>query len=515
MSDDHLPENDTLSEDCRDSLIDRLVTGTHRMTQSLETVPPSKRFLIMSVGFLGVILIVMSVGFGIYSIFAPSRPKNDGMTLVEAFVGLDATLKANHAKIHAELSLIVDDGDSSTQLMNKDVPKENDLALLLRNEYRSVNWENELPTLRRFVSRKPWQIGFLEIKNIRPFLALCDAKRESVRAMLDNPDVDMQLAYQRDEFGFSVDKKDRDHLWGYVHLEEYELARALIGLTLQEIQSRDEPPEQAKPNLTQALDALQYILKAAEVASRQKELNLRFDAAYIRENALDMVQSLVRHPRFDLHDANRVRNMLEEQIANWPSDGPAFAGERTAAVWLYELARRGKLLDNLVQQDIASLQKLGSLVGIERLMIKKINADELFYLKRMSEIIAICGKDYCDRIAILERWEDELEVMRDDLEKYPVLAGAVLLRDVRTVMHHLAVDRARTEAWTLALATATQFCAGGNPLPCDHITTHPISGEPYRVRVATDPLAHNKSTVSLIWLDSEEPITVPGFALTP
>ena len=469
MSDELLQEDETQPEHRHDRLIDRVVTGTRHISQQLEDVPPSKRFLILSVGFLGVMLIVLSIGFGIYSLFAPSRPPSDGMTLAEAFVGLDETLKANNAKINAELLLIVDDGESSTQLMNKDLAKENDLALLLRNECRGINWDNELPELRRYVSRKPWQIGFLEIKNMRPFLALCESKRETLRAMLDNPDVDMQLAYQLDRFGFTVDKKDRDNLWGYVHLEEYELARALTGLTLREIQSRDEPPEQLKTNLSEALDALQSILKAAEIASRQKELNVRFDAAHVRENALDALQSLVRLPQFDMHDANRVRGLLEDQLVNWPSDGLAFAGERAAAVWLYEQARRGKLLDGLAQQDVSSLQKLGSLIEVERSMMKHINADELRYLTRMSEIIAVCGKDYFNRIRFLEQWEDDLETMRVDLEKYPILAGAVLLRDVRTIMYQLAVDRARTEAWILVLANAT-----GQPFAA---TMHPITGQ--------------------------------------
>ena len=508
MSDDHLRDNETPSEPSRDRWIDRLVTCIHRNTQLLETVPQSKRFLVALVGFLGALMLLISFVFGIYSFFASSQPKTDVMILAEAFSGLDATLKANNSKINTELSLIVDDEDSLTHLMNKGVPNENDLALLLRNECRGINWDTELPTLRRYVSRKPWQIGFLEIKSMRPFLVLCDAKRESIRAMLDNADVDMQLSYQIDQYGFSVDKKDRDNLWGYVHLEEYELARALTGLTLREIQSLEEPPAQVTPNLKQALDALEYILKAVEIASRQKELNLRFDAAYIRENALDTVQSLVRHPRFGLHDASRVHKMLEEQTMNWPSDGLAFAGERTAAVWLYEQIRQGKLLDILAQQDIATLQKLGSLVEVERSILQHINADELYYLTRMSEIIFICGKNYPDRVTLLERWDDELEVMRDDLDKFPVLAGTVLLRDVRTIMYHLAVDRTRTEAWNLALATATGQ-------PSDHITLHPISGQPYRVRVLTDPLVQNKSVISLKWLESEEPITVPGFALSP
>lgn len=459
-------------------------------------------------GFLGAMMIFLSVGFGVYSLFAPSRPKTDGQTLMEAFVGLNATLRSNNAKIHAELLLIVGDGDSSTQLMNKGVPEENDLALLLRKESRGINWDNELPVLRRYVSRKPWQIGFLEIKSLRPFLAFCDTKREAIRVMLDNPDVDMQLSYQLNLYGFSVNKKERDNLWGYVHLEEYELARALTGLSLQQIQNLDAPPEQAGPNLAQALDALKYILKAAEVASRQKELNLRFDAAYIRENALDTVQYLVRHPQFNLHDANRVRNMLDAQILDWPSDGLVFAGERTASVWVYEQVRRGRLMEVLAQQDLAVLQQLGPLVNVERSVTEHINADELYYLTRMSEIIFICQKDFFERIPLLERWENELASLRNDLDKLPILADSVLLRDVRTVMHHLAIDRARTEAWVLALAAATR-------LPSDHITVHPVTGQPYSVRVVTDPLVQNKSVISLKWLDSEEPITVPGYILQP
>ena len=473
----------------------------------IETDPDSKRFLVMLVGFLGAMLVLTSIGLGIHSFFGSSQRQTDGTLLAEAFAGLDATLKANHAKINAELSLIVDDGSSSTQLKNKGIAKENDLALLLRDEFSGVNWDNELPSLRRNVSRKPWQIGFLELKNRIHLLILCDAKREKIRVMLDNPDVDMQLSYQLDQYGFSVEMKDRDNLWGYVHLEEYELARALTGLTLRDIRDLNEPPEQMKPDFAEVLKALRYIMKATEIASRQKELNLRFTAAYIRENTLDMVQTLVQQPRFGLHDARSVLEMLDDQLANWPSDAWGFEGERTAAVWLYELARRGRLLDLIAPQDIVALQELGTLVSVERSALNRIDADELYYLTRMSEIIFMCREKYHERIPSLTRWEDELEVKRGDLNGYPVLAGSILLRDVRSIMHRLAVDRARTEAWSVALAAALKETS-------DRVTVHPITGRPYgiRVEIAPNPPSQFGNVITVHWLDSEEPVSVPGYA---
>jgi len=471
-----------------------------------ETDPDSKRFLVMLVGLLGAILVLLAIGFGIHSFFGASQHQTDGTTLAEAFAGLEATFSANNAKINAELLLIIDDGGSSTQLKNKGLAKENDLALLLREEFGGLNWDDDLPSLRRYVSRKPWQIGFLEIKNRMPLLVLCDAKRGKIRAMLDNPDVDMQLTYNLDQYGFSVEKNDRDNLWGYVHLEEYELARALTGLTFQEILEWNEPPEQMKPNLAEALKALRFIFKAVEIASRQKELNLRFDAAYIRENALDTVQTLVRHPRFGPHETRSVLEMLDHQLVHWPSDALAFEGERAAAVWLYELARRGRLLDMIAQRDIVALQELGTLVHVERSALNRIDADELYYLIRMSEIIFRCRDKYFERMPSLARWEDELEVLRGDLDSYPVLAGSILLRDVRVIMHRLAVDRARTEAWSLALAAALR------QIP-DRATVHPITGRPYNIRVETVPNAPSQqgNVITVHWLDSEEPISVPGY----
>ena len=510
MSDDHSQENHPTSDTDTDVGKAGGTAGFRRfvqLVQRIEAEPPSKRFLILFVGLLGVLLIVLSVFFGVYSLFAPSHLPSDDENLAEAFVGLDATIKANNAKINAELSLIIDDGASSTHLMNIGVPKENDLALLMREEFRGINWETDLPTLRRYIARKPWQVGFLEVKSVRPLLSLHDTKREKIREMLDNPDVDMQLAYHLDQYGFAVEKKDRDNLWAYVHLEEYELARALIGLTLQEIQELNAPPDQTNPNLTQALKTLQYIMKAAEIASRQKEMNLRFDAAYIRENALDTLQSLVNNPRFGLHDAKSVLDMLDEQLATWPSDRFAFEGERASAVWLYEQTRRGRLLDNIADQDIATLQQLGSLADVERLVMRHIDADELYYLARMSEVIFTCRERYFERTPLLSQWEHELEVMKGDLNSYPILAGTVLLRDVRTIRYRLAADRARTEAWSLVLRVALRQ-------PSDHAAVHPITGQPYHITVETNPNLHSqhKTVITVRWLETEEPITVPGYA---
>lgn len=480
---------------------------SQNLAKYLETLPPSKRFFVTLVGFFGGLLILASIFFGVRALFAPSTSTHGARELREAFVGLDATLKADNAKINEELMLIVDDMDSSTQLMNKGVPEESDFALAMRNEFRTIGWDNTLPHLRRYVSRNPWRLGFLEIKSQLPVLDLADEKRLAIRQVLDRPGADMQLSYTLDQSGFALNKRDRDNLWGYVHLEEYELGRALTGMTLQAIRESEEPPKQWKPDMAAALDALCHILKAAEIASRQKELNLRYDATYIRENALDTLHALMQHPQFGSREATRMLQILENQLANWPSDALAFEGERTAAVWIYEHTRRGHLLEVAAPQDISSLQELGSLVGVEQSILRNIDTDEIFYLVRMSEIIFLCGKPYYERFPLLLRWEDDLNVQRDDLNAYPALAAAVLLRDVRTIMRRLATDRARTEAWVLALGTSLKQ-------PSKHVDVHPMTGHSYRVHVSTDPNFQGKSVVSVNWLDSEELIDIPAYART-
>ena len=501
MSDDHSSANDSGK---KPPFLEKITAGWQNLTKHPETVPPSKRFLITLVGLLGGLLLLSSVFFGICTLIMPSSEiSHEEQVLKEAFAELDATLKIDNAKINKELMLIVDDMAASSQLMNKGVLPENDLALVMRNEFRMIGWEKNLPFLRRYVSRNPWQLGFLEIKSQMPMLTLADKNRLVIREMLDNPAVDMQLSYTLDQSGFALNEKDRNNLWGYVHLEEYELARALTGLSLQQIRESSEPPKELKANLPEALDALRYILKAAEIASYQKELNLRFDAMFIRENSLDTLKTLVEHPQFRLHNAKFLQEILEDQLANWPSDSPAFEGERTAGVWIYEQTRRGRLLELLAPQDVASLQELGSLIEVERAIKRNINADEIFYLTRMSEIVFLARKPYHERFQLLTRWEDELNAQRGD-SNYPVLAGTVLLRDVRTVMYRLAIDRARTEAWALALGTSTRQ-------PSKQINLHPMTGQPYRIRVMTDPNIRGKNTISINWLDSEEPITIPAF----
>ncbi|MDR1384452.1 MAG: hypothetical protein LBJ67_11520 [Planctomycetaceae bacterium] len=484
-------------------------TPTNYLRKSVKhtVVPASNRFLVMFVGVIGVLLIVMSIGFGIFSIFAPSDYSAQE-EIAQEFPGINATLAAKNMEINEELLTIIREGTSLNQLMNKNISVENDLRQILADSFREVNWETELKSLRRDVARNPWQIGLMGLENHLTMLRHYNIRRQRVRQILNDPATDMQPIYSKDKHGFGLKEEDRDLLWGYTHLEEYEVARAMTGLTLDQISGlskasakTDTKAVETKPNIAEAVNALCYILKTAEIASRQREINLRLTALFIRENALDILQALVRSPEFDRDAMQKIFQYLERQIQEWPPDTLLFEGERTSGVWFYEVIRRGGLYEIAVPEDIAAIEKIGSPFSIEQTMRKRCNSDELFYLRQINKLIQINRLPLEKRFALLTQWEDEIETLRSDVETYPIVAGTLLFRDVRKIMLWLAEDRTRIQAWTLAISKAMEQ-------PTEKYEIHPVTGQPFRVSRTQDEY-YGDELISVSWQGNALPIEVP------
>ncbi|MDR1492996.1 MAG: hypothetical protein LBT05_09785 [Planctomycetaceae bacterium] len=467
----------------------------------------SNRFLVMFVGVVGAFLIVASIGFGIFSLFAPSD-RSAQEEIVREFPEIDATLAAKNAEINEELLAIIREGTSLNQLMNKNISIENDLRRALADAFREVNWEIELKSLRRDIARTPWQIGLLGLENHLIMLQNYNARRRRIRQILNDPASDMQPIYSKDKHGFGLKEEDRDLLWGYVHLEEYEIARATTGLTLDQISDLSKTSKKTDPktienkaNITDAVNALCYILKTAEIAARQREINLRLTALFIRENALDTLQTLVRNPEFDRDAMQKILQLLERQLQAWPSDTLLFEGERASGVWFYEVVRRGGLYEIAAPEDMAAIEKIGSPFNIEQTIRKRCDSDEFFYLRQMNKLIQINRLPLEKRFALLARWEDEIETLRSDVETYPIVAGTLLFRDVRKIMLWLAEDRIRAQAWTLAISKAMNQ-------PTEKYEIHPATGRPFRVNRATDEYYGNE-IISVAWRENALPIEVP------
>ncbi len=89
----------------------------------------------------------------------------------------------------------------------------------------------------------------------------------------------------------------------------------------------------------------------------------------------------------------------------------------------------------------------------------------------MRRVIDTCDKPFYERVPIFEDIEKRIHDLADT-PRYPLFAANVLLPDVATFHREQALDRARCEAWTIALRAAA-----GKPV--GSMGPNPVSGRPY------------------------------------
>ncbi|MCL2349178.1 MAG: hypothetical protein FWC50_13075 [Planctomycetaceae bacterium] len=483
---------------------EQIVEDANKMAESFRHESPPKRFWITFSGIIGIAFLITSLIFSINAFLSPTKKTKEKLDISSAFVGLDLTLAADNGEINRRLLEIVKFGNSPTQLADKEVHQSSDLLAELNHEFRWAGWKDNLPMFRRFIARKPWNVGFMEIKMEMPFLKAFENKRKTISSFLNRQKmIDMRPTYNLNDLGFGLKPENIDNIWVYVHLEEYKIGRSLCGMTLAQIETASAPEKKSKPDMKEALSSLFEIFNVAEIATRQKELHLRLQAASIRENAFDTLQMLVGYREFTRDDASKTLNILQHQLKVWDSDALAFAGEQTSGVWLYEVARKGKLLQALSTHDIEILQKLGTLSTVEAEIRRKINEDEIYYLKKMEIVLQSCDEEYYLRIKNIREIDDELDSLRGRAE-YPILAGSILLRDIRPCMRIMAEDRARCEAWVVALSESL----GMTP---QEITVDPIRGKRYPVQRLPDPAKRWDNMISVQCFEDAPAIETPVF----
>ena len=106
-----------------------------------------------------------------------------------------------------------------------------------------------------------------------------------------------------------------------------------------------------------------------------------------------------------------------------------------------------------------------------------LDDDEAFYLQTLRTLIASCPKPYYQRRDFFDAVIKDLhERQSQGPRRDPVVAARLLLIDLQERNEQLARDRARCEAWAIALAVA-----GGEARP--NYKTNPLTGKPYGVVV--------------------------------
>ncbi len=285
-----------------------------------------------------------------------------------------------------------------------------------------------------------------------------DRLRMQVRRILSDTTAPLPVRF---DLGFAADLSFVDVL---------RLAARLEALyALERLVENDLPP---------AVAAWQQMMDIARRLAAVKHPVARLEGAYVRAEALELLERLVTWP--DLEDPLVDRaalahfcRVVSNDLENWPDDAGAWIGDRALGLHAYELVREGRAAALLTEKDRQGLAEQRLLVKFSAIAQRGVDADELFYLKTMRKIIESSSRPYSERRALFADLRQELHRRRNDPD-FPIVAGRLLLPDIEKGHIEQARDRARMEAWALALAAG----AGLSPPEFD---ANPLSGEPYEV----------------------------------
>lgn len=224
--------------------------------------------------------------------------------------------------------------------------------------------------------------------------------------------------------------------------------------------------------------ALSYAGRLIRLLAEDGHLTARLAAVDLRDKWLQLIDSAARQPEFKREDLQLILEMLLRQIAQWPDESVAWVNDRAVGLQTYEIVRQGHYLSLLSKTEAEALEADGMHLIKARAVQRYIDDDQVFYLDIMRRLIDLHRFPYFERRKVLNAIEDQL-LVADQLEKYPQVAAEVLMPHILTAMERIANDRARCEAWSLALSAAL----GAAP---PEYKINPANGQPYDLLVTDD-----------------------------
>ena len=282
------------------------------------------------------------------------------------------------------------------------------------------------------------------LAKVRTPLNRLEPKRQTIRSELLNRDTrfDYILIYPDtmntwDDVGITVNTEATRYLPDYALLEEYAIAQALL-----------------EGNVNEAINALAYMFRIAQLVSRLGNVAARSDAALVRLSALDMMQRVILDPKFNRTHMVELHNILTEQHEDWTSEHVTWFGDRASGILLYHRLMLNLPVDVLEAADYNELKSRGLVreirpgefePGIFDLGFEKYHeADHAFYLRAMQQILDISEIPFAKRQDVLNQINEELlgkkETYDSDKVAMEPFVAHLLLKDVSDLMRFFARD---------------------------------------------------------------------------
>ena len=262
-----------------------------------------------------------------------------------------------------------------------------------------------------------------------------------------------------------------DHLLGLsadtTYLDAIEIGHRLVGLYAAGLLAAGNPEA--------AVDSLRLMLRVSELLAKEKSIVSRGAGAVRRGEALQVLGGIVQHPAATPAVHRQLKMLLDQQLEWWPPDADAWIGDRAQGLHTYELVRGGYLLSLFTYDELREYREEIGIDKLAEVVAINVDQDELFYLHTMRELIDACRKPHYERRALFRQIDNNLELLRAR-ETYPFVADQLLLLQLEQGSRLMAVDRARCEAWALALGIA------GGHTPSEP-TINPLTGDEFFVNV--------------------------------
>jgi hypothetical protein len=256
----------------------------------------------------------------------------------------------------------------------------------------------------------------------------------------------------------------------YAFLDAATLAHHVEGFTVAESLAAGQPE--------QSLESLDAMFFMARLLDQGQDITTRLAAARMRQHTLRVVEAVANHARADAALRRRLADVINAQTSHWADEAATLRGERAAGLEVYEMVRRGEVASLLSGDQFEQAAREFKLQALCRSVERNVDQDELFYLTAMRRLIDNAGQPFYQRQATLDELRTQLGNLVDTPDD-PFIARTMLLIDLETSLRLMAEDRARCEAWQLALTESDGV--DGPDFEID-----PLAGEPYDIEQRSD-----------------------------
>lgn len=296
-------------------------------------------------------------------------------------------------------------------------------------------------------------VSALTLEKATGFLKFYQDKQLAARKSLDGP---------QDRFSW----KSSDG-W-FIDTMYVDRSQALCGLEL--IAGIDQL---SQGKLDPTVESLAYSGRIIRLLAVDEHLVARLTAVDLRHQWLRLVALAVSHPEIERPHLEQIYQLLLTHISQWPDERQPWVVDRAIGMQTYELIRQGYYLSLIPPDEAKRLEADGLQIIKSRAVQRYVDQDEIFYLEVMRKIIDSNDRIYHQRIPIWQALQQRIEKSKQT-EHYPQVAVEILLPDMQKAQERISDDRARVEAWTMAIG----HCVGNNP---PNYEQNPTTGKPYEL----------------------------------